>query len=224
MHLWCRLILLTTTTFNLLRPSGINPKLWTKELLDGAFNYNKIPLTPPGYKIILHDSPEKHGPWEPYGVDGWYFGAAPEHCTAFLCCEPCKDRIARTVEFFPHYFAMTNTSYADAAIFTTQNPIHAVQHPKPATTFTTIQSDQAEALPLFQKFSSLRTVPPRVHELLLPPTIPPMVQVTSPGPQFPALAPAARQQPSIIKPNDNYPICHRYHLQYRINVAKLLPA
>ena len=110
MHLWCRLILITTTNFNLLHPSRINPKLWTKELLDGAFNYNKIPLTPPGYKIILHDSPEKHGPWEPYGVDGWYFGAAPEHCTAFLCCEPCKDRIARTVEFFPQYFAMTNTS------------------------------------------------------------------------------------------------------------------
>ena len=79
MRLWCRLIPLATTTLNLQRPSRINPNLSAEVLLNGAFDYNKTMLAPPDTKVLLHETPEKRGTWEPHGVDGWYIGAAPEH-------------------------------------------------------------------------------------------------------------------------------------------------
>ena len=61
MHLWYCLILLATTTLNLLRPLRIKPNLLFQALLNGAFGYNKTPLAPPGTKVLLHETPEKRG-------------------------------------------------------------------------------------------------------------------------------------------------------------------
>ena len=78
-HLWCRLVAQATTTLNLLRKSNINPRLSAKVQLNGAFDYDAIPLAPPGCKVIIYENPEKHKTWAPQGVDGWYIGSAPEH-------------------------------------------------------------------------------------------------------------------------------------------------
>ena len=61
MYLWCRLIPLATTTLNILRPSRINPRLSSKALLNGAFDYNKTTLATPGTKVLLHKKPAKRG-------------------------------------------------------------------------------------------------------------------------------------------------------------------
>ena len=50
MHLWCRLISQATTTLNLMRPSRINPCLSAEAQLNGAFDFNRSPLAPPGHK------------------------------------------------------------------------------------------------------------------------------------------------------------------------------
>jgi hypothetical protein len=47
-HLWCRLIDQCTQTLNLMRSSRINPRLSAEAQLNGAFDYNKTPLAPPG--------------------------------------------------------------------------------------------------------------------------------------------------------------------------------
>ena len=52
LHLWCRLIPLSVTNLNLLRPSWLNPKLLAYELLEEKFDYNKTPIPPP-VKIVL---------------------------------------------------------------------------------------------------------------------------------------------------------------------------
>ena len=70
MHLWYCLILLATTTLNLLRPLRIKPNLLFEALLNGAFNYNKTLLAPPGTKVLRHETPEKRGTSVPHGVDG----------------------------------------------------------------------------------------------------------------------------------------------------------
>ena len=59
LHLWCRIIPLAVTTLNLMRPSRINPKLSTYEILNGVFYYKKNPIAPPGCKVVFHDPPTK---------------------------------------------------------------------------------------------------------------------------------------------------------------------
>ena len=171
----------------------------------------------------------------PHVVDGCYIGAAPEHyhCHRIFVLQTCKERIVRTVEFFPHYFPMPTTLSADAAIATAQTLVHALQHPKPATPFATVQSDQSVDLVTLSDKNLRRAqstplphlvLTPRVRVLPFPPIIPPRVPVTSPRHPFPTSAPAAFQRLSIIEPDDDDPVRHRYHLQSQINLAKLLPA
>ena len=104
MHLWCRLLPNATTTLNLLRPSAINPLISAEAQLNGAFDYNKTPLAPPGTKIIAYVTPDGRLTWDPHGLDGWYIGNAPEHyrCHKVYITKTRAERIARTVEFFPH--------------------------------------------------------------------------------------------------------------------------
>jgi len=63
MHLWCRLCEQCTQTLNLMRASRINPRLSAEAQLNGAFDYNKTPLAPPGTKVLIHETPEnaEHG-------------------------------------------------------------------------------------------------------------------------------------------------------------------
>ena len=56
MHLWYQLLLLATLTLNLLRPARVNPKLSAEEFLNGVFDYNKTPIAPPGYKVLVHET------------------------------------------------------------------------------------------------------------------------------------------------------------------------
>ena len=47
MQIWCRLSPRVEMTLNMLRPSRLNPKISAYTQLSGAFDYNKIPLSPP---------------------------------------------------------------------------------------------------------------------------------------------------------------------------------
>ena len=60
-HLWCRFITQATQTLNLLRPARLNPRLSAEAYLNGAFDYNKTPLAPPGTKVLVHKTPDKRG-------------------------------------------------------------------------------------------------------------------------------------------------------------------
>ena len=70
LHLWCRLIYQATTTLNLLRPSRINLRVLVEAMINGAFNYDKPPLAPPGTQIIIHETPSVRKTWAPHGVNG----------------------------------------------------------------------------------------------------------------------------------------------------------
>ena len=43
-----------TQTLNLLRRSRINPQLSAEAKLNGAFDYNRTPMAPPGTKVLIH--------------------------------------------------------------------------------------------------------------------------------------------------------------------------
>ena len=79
MHLWCRLLPMAQITLNLLRMSRMNPRLSAEAHLNGAFDFNRTPMAPPGTRVILHEIPAKRGTWAPHGVDGWFLGPALDH-------------------------------------------------------------------------------------------------------------------------------------------------
>ena len=122
---------------------------------------------------------------------------------------------------------MPTTLSADTATVAAQNLVHILQHPKRATPFATVQSDQAAILAnLSEIFLCLAQSTPR-QSLVLPLSfliIPPRVTVKSPGPQLSSLDPTARQNPSIIETVVDDPVCHWYHLRSQTNLAELLPA
>ena len=67
MHLCCRLIPLATTTLNLLITERINPRILSKEILNGVFDCNRIPVAPPGAKVIVHEISSKKETCKPHG-------------------------------------------------------------------------------------------------------------------------------------------------------------
>ena len=73
----CRLLPQAELTLNLLRPSRLDPKLSAYALLEGAFDFTRTPLAPPGTRFIVHEKPTQRRTWAPHGVDGWYIG--PRH-------------------------------------------------------------------------------------------------------------------------------------------------
>jgi hypothetical protein len=148
MHLWCRLIDQCTQTLNLMRPSRINPRLSAEAQLNGAFDYNKTPLAPPGTKVLIHETPNRCRTWAVHGADGWYLGGAPEHyrCYRVYVTKTRAERIARTVEFFPHYGEVPQLSFADAAICAASDLCWALRNPAPASPLTSIGDAQMDAI------------------------------------------------------------------------------
>ena len=61
MQLWCRVLQQAELTLNLLRLSRLNPKLSAYAHLEGAFDFNRTPLVPPGVKILVYERPSQRG-------------------------------------------------------------------------------------------------------------------------------------------------------------------
>jgi hypothetical protein len=237
MHLWCRLIAQATTTLNLLRPARLNPRLSAEAHRNGAFDYNRTPLAPPGTKVLVHETPANRQTWAPHGVSGWYIGAAPEHyrCHRMYITTTAAERIAKTVEFFPHDCAMPKTSSADNATQAALDLVDALENPSPAAPFATIGQEQLHAIrkladifcdttspaknpqPASPRVTPSNSTPPRV-----PPTsaITPRVPLTTlVPPRVPVTCPPATNHfgPHLIPPEPDDPVLHRYQLRSRIN-------
>jgi hypothetical protein len=212
MHLWCRLIEQATTTLNLLRPSRINHRLSAQAQLHGAFDYNRTPLAPPGSKVLIHETPTNRRTWDPHGVDGWYLGAAPEHyrCHRVYVTNTRAERIAKTVEFFPHNCAMPKTSSADAATQAALDLIAALQNPTPAAPFATIGDEQLNAIRQLAAIFQAATTPasklpsPSLRRVPISPVASPRVPNTHVG---------SPRVPVTAAPIPHNPILHRYPLR-----------
>ena len=235
LHLWCRLIPQATTTLNLLRPSRINPRLSAEAQLNGAFDFNRSPLAPPGTRVLVHETPANRRTWAPHGVDGWYLGAAAEHyrCYRVYVTKTASERIAKTVQFFPHKCAMPKTSSADVALRAAHALVQALKHPSPAAPFATLGQAQLQALDQLAHIFDTATAPfnhtatsPRVPlrtETTPPPRVTPVPAVRPL--RVPPLRPPANRTstappprvPTLIEPDPGDPVLHRYPLRSNNN-------
>jgi hypothetical protein len=202
MHLWDRIIPQATLTLNLLRFSRINPRLSAEAQLNGAFDFNRTPLAPPGTKVLVYDNPEKRRTWAAHGVDGWYIGSAPEHyrCYKVYIPKTRAERTAHTVEFFPHECPVPKTSSADAATDAARALADALANPAPAAPFARHGDAQMQAINELARIFT-NTVQAAPSTTANAPAHSPRVAV--PSPRVPTPAPAT---PS----NSGYRLRSRY--------------
>ena len=104
MQLWCRLLQQAELTLNILRPSRLNPKLSAYAQLEGAFDFNRTPLVPPGVKTLVYETPSQRGSCSAHGVEEWYIGPTMKNyrCYRFYVPATASERTAETISFFPH--------------------------------------------------------------------------------------------------------------------------
>jgi hypothetical protein len=148
LHLWDRLIEQATITLNLLRPARRNPNMSAHQMLNGAFDYNRTPMAPPGTKIAVHEKPKERRPWDPQGVVGWYLGPATEHyrCYRVFVNKTRSERITDTVEFFPQEIEMPYPTPTEIAVEATKTLIRTLQNPLPSTDFAHQPFDRTTAI------------------------------------------------------------------------------
>ncbi len=69
LQLWDKLAPRVQDTLNLLRTSRINPNVSAYEALNGPYNWDCYPLTPPKCKEVIYKAPAVHGSWASRGID-----------------------------------------------------------------------------------------------------------------------------------------------------------
>jgi hypothetical protein len=108
-------------------------------------------------KVLIHETPNRRQTWAVHGANGWYLEGALEHywCYRVYATKTRAERIARTVEFFPHYGGMPQLSSADAAIRAAIDLCWALRNPAPASPLTSIGDAQMDAI---QKLADTFTV------------------------------------------------------------------
>jgi hypothetical protein len=131
MHFWNRILPQAVITLNMLRASRINPKLSAATHLFGQYDFNRAPMTPPGTRIIAHETPGRRITWAPHGEDGWYIGPALEHyrCYIVYITETRSNRIVENVEFFPHKFKLPFPSSSELVTQASADLTHALLDP-----------------------------------------------------------------------------------------------
>ena len=112
---WDRLITQANITLNLLRASRVNPNLSAYAYIHGQFNYQSIPMAPPGTKVLIHKHPSTRGSWELNSESGWYIGPSLNHYRCVQCYIPRTKAVVNsdTVEFFPHSISFPSVKLAD---------------------------------------------------------------------------------------------------------------
>ncbi len=79
LQLWDQLTPQVETTLNMLHSSRIDPSMSAYEAVHGPYNWNHIPLAPPGCKAVIYEAPELRGSWASHGTDAWYVGPSLDH-------------------------------------------------------------------------------------------------------------------------------------------------
>jgi hypothetical protein len=106
MNLWDRLLPQTVLTLNLLQQSNVAPTVLSAyQYVNGAFDYNKMPLAPMGCTVQVHENSEQRGTWAANSSDGWYLHTSPEHyrCHVIYSKSTRSKRVSDTVHFKHKY-------------------------------------------------------------------------------------------------------------------------
>jgi hypothetical protein len=155
-YLWGLLLPQAKLTVNLLRQSTINPKISAWEYFNGPFDFNKKPLSPVGYKVLIHAKPATCKLWDYRAKQGFYVGPALNHCRCYkLVKSEMKQKVISNIVEFWHAYLQILVVLADNKIINgLQVMAGALQNAHPPTSSN--QMDDIETLQtLFEKWKLL---------------------------------------------------------------------
>jgi hypothetical protein len=77
----------------------------TYQYVDGAFDYNKMPLAPMGCTVKIHECSERRGSRAANAVDRWYLQTSPKHyqCHIVYIKNTRSEGVSDTVHFKHKY-------------------------------------------------------------------------------------------------------------------------
>jgi hypothetical protein len=129
MNLWDRLLPQTILTLNLLRQSNVAPTVSAYQYVNGAFDYNKMPLAPMGCAVQIHENSERRRSWAANSSDGWYLRTSPEHyrCHVIYCKNTRSERISDTVHFKHKYITEPTLTPEDTIVKALNNLTQALK-------------------------------------------------------------------------------------------------
>jgi hypothetical protein len=84
-NLWDQLLPQTKIAINLIQQSNATPNVLAYAHLSGPFDYNKMPLTPMGCEVQVHEKTHTRGTWAYHLVNRWYLFTSPEHYCTYNC-------------------------------------------------------------------------------------------------------------------------------------------
>jgi hypothetical protein len=132
-----------------MQASRINPRLSAYAQVQGAFDYNRTPLGPPGTRVLVHDKPSTRETWAPHALHGYYIGPAMGHYRCFTSLSTFQKQKANGFPTlclgFTHVLAPTATS-AELAIAAARDLADALLHPSPATVLAPVSDSQIATL------------------------------------------------------------------------------
>ena len=129
---WDRLTTQAELTLNLLRNSRVNPNLSAWAYLFGNHDFNKVPLAPPGTKVVLHSKPNNRKSWALHGEQGWYIGPAFQHyrCISVYIPKTRAERFTDTATLIPKMIPIPNANIEDHLRRTADDLLHVLQGKK----------------------------------------------------------------------------------------------
>ena len=90
---WSHLIQHAVITMNMLRSSRINPCISAYTQVHGIFDFNRMPLSPAGFNVIIHGRTEERSSWSIHGTRGYYVGPAMKHFRNYNMLMDTKKKI-----------------------------------------------------------------------------------------------------------------------------------
>lgn len=193
---WDRLLPQTILTLNLLRSSRIHPSLSAHASLFGNYDFNRVPLAPPGTQVVAHVAADSRTTFGQHGKVGWYIGPSPEHYRCYKCyfSDTMSERDVLTVDFFPEKIPFPRFTAEDYLKQTAEDMLHLL-HSKSTSTSTTPLSFGPPILNAFAKVADILgraiqpPLPPSAPRVSISPTpvAPPRVSILSQPPTLPIL-------------------------------------
>ncbi|KAL7538209.1 hypothetical protein ACHAWF_006028, partial [Thalassiosira exigua] len=98
--------------------SNTTPTISSHAHLFGPFDINRMPLTPLGCPVHIHEPPAKRGSWAPHSKPGWHLGVSQEHYRCHRVCprDTMTEQVSETVFFKHKYITNPSVTHADMVI------------------------------------------------------------------------------------------------------------
>ena len=123
MHQWERLLPQARLTLNILWKSNTTPTLSAYSAMFRPFDYNRIPLGPMGYAVLIYENSNARTSWDNHSVYIWYLYMSPEHYRAHVCRvkNTNADQLLDTVVFKQKNITKPKITHADRLVKAIRN-------------------------------------------------------------------------------------------------------